>query len=194
VAACAQNCGGAQGGEGSRGGSFGEDVKLTENTISSARGMEMMVIVCSPSELWACSSALENSRSWSSNSDRYELRRGDHVLKIEKNSLEMTHSSRQDEGRLVARKKIVEKIWGKTFSSTLHGLNCNSKRIRQFWGMTPSSHALCKRLRARGTVLLRRPLRQSTAQRRQWDARGGNQFPRQLVLLRHGELRNWGGD
>ena len=43
---------------------------------------------------------------------RYELRRGDRVLKLEKIPMELLTLLAESNGRLVSRDEIVEKIWG----------------------------------------------------------------------------------
>ena len=45
-------------------------------------------------------------------SGRYELRRGDHVLKLEKIPMEILTLLVRSEGRLVAREEIVEMLSG----------------------------------------------------------------------------------
>ena len=74
---------------------------------------------------------------------RYELRRGDSVLKLEKIPMELLVLLAEGQGQLVTRDQIVERIWGKDVSSIP-----NTVSIRPFeksskpWGTirrTPAS-------------------------------------------------------
>jgi TolB-like protein/DNA-binding winged helix-turn-helix (wHTH) protein len=66
---------------------------------------------------------------------RYELRRGDRVLKLEKIPMELLTLLAESNGRLVTRDEIVEKIWGKdVFVDTEHGINTAIRKIRQALG------------------------------------------------------------
>src|ERR1700730_14608303 len=66
---------------------------------------------------------------------RYELRRGDRVLKLEKIPMELLALLAESNGRLVSRDEIVEKIWGKdVFLDTEHGINTAIRKIRQALG------------------------------------------------------------
>jgi TolB-like protein/DNA-binding winged helix-turn-helix (wHTH) protein/Tfp pilus assembly protein PilF len=66
---------------------------------------------------------------------RYELRRGDRVLKLEKLPMELLSILVESQGRLVTRDEIIEKIWGKdVFLDTEHGINTAIRKIRQVLG------------------------------------------------------------
>src|SRR5258708_471419 len=66
---------------------------------------------------------------------RYELRRGDRVLKLEKIPMELLTLLAESNGRLVTRDQIIEKIWGKDiFLDTEHGINTAIRKIRQALG------------------------------------------------------------
>jgi TolB-like protein/DNA-binding winged helix-turn-helix (wHTH) protein len=62
---------------------------------------------------------------------RYELRRGDSLLKLEKIPMELLLLLVESKGQLVTRDEIVEKIWGKdVFVDTEHGINTAIRKIR----------------------------------------------------------------
>jgi TolB-like protein/DNA-binding winged helix-turn-helix (wHTH) protein len=62
---------------------------------------------------------------------RYELRRGDCVLKLEKIPMELLILLVESNGQLVTRDEMVEKIWGKdVFVDTEHGINTAIRKIR----------------------------------------------------------------
>src|SRR3984893_15196177 len=68
-------------------------------------------------------------------SGRYELRRGDRVLKLEKIPMELLLLLAESNGQLVTRDQIVERIWGKdVFLDTEHGINTAIRKIRQALG------------------------------------------------------------
>jgi len=68
-------------------------------------------------------------------SGRYELRRGDRVLKLEKIPMELLILLAESNGQLVTRDQIIEKIWGKDiFLDTEHGINTAIRKIRQALG------------------------------------------------------------
>ena len=63
---------------------------------------------------------------------RYELRRGDTVLKIEKIPMELLILLVQHKDRLVSREEIIERLWGKdVFLDTEQGINTAIRKIRQ---------------------------------------------------------------
>jgi TolB-like protein/DNA-binding winged helix-turn-helix (wHTH) protein/Tfp pilus assembly protein PilF len=63
---------------------------------------------------------------------RYELRRGDTVLKIEKIPMELLILLVQHKDRLVTREEIIERLWGKdVFLDTEQGINTAIRKIRQ---------------------------------------------------------------
>ena len=67
--------------------------------------------------------------------DRYELRRRNSVLKLEKIPMELLVLLAETDGRLVTREEIVEKIWGNdVFLDTEHGINTAIRKIRQTLG------------------------------------------------------------
>lgn len=64
-------------------------------------------------------------------SGRYELRRGNHVLKLEKIPMELLILLAESSGQLVTRDQIIERIWGKgVFLDTEHGINTAIRKIR----------------------------------------------------------------
>lgn len=68
-------------------------------------------------------------------SGRYELRKGDRVLKLEKIPMELLTILVESDGQLVTRDQIIERIWGKNvFLDTEHGINTAIRKIRQALG------------------------------------------------------------
>ena len=68
-------------------------------------------------------------------SGRYQLRRGDCVLKLEKIPMEILTLLVESDGQLVHRDQIIERIWGKgVFLDTEHGINTAIRKIRQALG------------------------------------------------------------
>ena len=68
-------------------------------------------------------------------SGRYQLRRGDRVLKLEKIPMELLILLAESNGQLVTRDQIIERIWGKgVFLDTEHGINTAIRNIRQALG------------------------------------------------------------
>ena len=71
---------------------------------------------------------------------RYELRRGDRVLKLEKIPMDLLVLLAESNGQLVTRDEIVERIWGKdVFLDTEHGINTAIRKIRQTLGDDPDN-------------------------------------------------------
>jgi TolB-like protein/DNA-binding winged helix-turn-helix (wHTH) protein/Flp pilus assembly protein TadD len=68
-------------------------------------------------------------------SGRYQLRRGDRVLKLEKIPMELLILLAESNGQLVTRDQIIERIWGKgVFLDTEHGINTAIRKVRQALG------------------------------------------------------------
>ena len=62
---------------------------------------------------------------------RYELRRGDRVLKLEKNPMELLILLAENQGRLVTREEIIQRLWGDdVFVDTRHGINTAVHKLR----------------------------------------------------------------
>ena len=62
---------------------------------------------------------------------RYELRRGDRTLKLEKIPMDLLLLLVDADGHLVTRDEIIERIWGKdVFVDTEHGINTAIRKIR----------------------------------------------------------------
>jgi TolB-like protein/DNA-binding winged helix-turn-helix (wHTH) protein len=62
---------------------------------------------------------------------RYELRRGDAVLRLEKIPMELLIFLVEHKGQLVSREEIIERIWGKdVFLDTEQGVNTAVRKIR----------------------------------------------------------------
>src|SRR5882762_2427916 len=82
---------------------------------------------------------------------RYELRRGDRVLKLEKIPMELLALLAESNGRLVSRDEIVEKIWGKdVFLDTEHGINTAIRKIRQILGDDPEQPRFVQTVTGKG--------------------------------------------
>jgi len=82
---------------------------------------------------------------------RYELRRGDRVLKLEKIPMELLTLLADSNGRLVSRDEIVEKIWGKdVFVDTEHGINTAIRKIRQVLGDDPEEPRFVQTVTGKG--------------------------------------------
>ena len=77
-------------------------------------------------------------------SGRYQLRRGDRVLKLEKIPMELLILLAESNGQLVTRDQIIERIWGKgVFLDTEHGINTAIRKIRQALGDDSEQPPLC---------------------------------------------------
>jgi DNA-binding winged helix-turn-helix (wHTH) protein len=62
---------------------------------------------------------------------RYELRRGDRVIKLEKNPMELLILLVEKQGRLVTREEIIQRLWGDdVFVDTRHGINTTVHKLR----------------------------------------------------------------
>ena len=82
---------------------------------------------------------------------RYELRRGDSVLKLEKIPMELLVLLVESDGQLLTRDEIVEKIWGKeVFLDTEHGINTAIRKIRQALGDDPENPRFVQTVTGKG--------------------------------------------
>jgi TolB-like protein/DNA-binding winged helix-turn-helix (wHTH) protein/Tfp pilus assembly protein PilF len=62
---------------------------------------------------------------------RYELRRNDRVLKLERIPMELLLLLAEKDGNVVTRQEIIERLWGKdVFVDTEHGINTAIRKIR----------------------------------------------------------------
>jgi TolB-like protein/Flp pilus assembly protein TadD len=62
---------------------------------------------------------------------RYELRRGDRVVKLEKHPLELLILLVENQGRLVTREQIGQRLWGDdVYVDTRHGINTAVHKLR----------------------------------------------------------------
>jgi len=90
-------------------------------------------------------------------SDRYELRCGNRVLKLEKIPMELLTLLVEGHGQLVSRDEIVEKIWGKdVFLDTEHGINTAIRKIRHVLGDDPEQPRFVQTVTGRAIALLPR--------------------------------------
>ena len=84
-------------------------------------------------------------------SGRYELRRREHVLKLEKIPMELLTMLVESAGQLVTREQIIEKIWGKdVFLDTEHGINTAIRKIRQALGDDPDQPRFLQTVTGKG--------------------------------------------
>ena len=62
---------------------------------------------------------------------RYELRRGQNIVKLEKNPMELLILLVEHRGRLVTRDEIIQRLWGSdVFVDTRHGINTVVHKLR----------------------------------------------------------------
>src|SRR5271168_3362760 len=65
-------------------------------------------------------------------SARFELRRNDRVLKLERIPLELLILLAEKNGSVVSRQEIIDRLWGKdVFVDTEHGINTAIRKVRQ---------------------------------------------------------------
>jgi TolB-like protein/DNA-binding winged helix-turn-helix (wHTH) protein/Tfp pilus assembly protein PilF len=84
-------------------------------------------------------------------SGRYELRRGDRVLKLEKIPMEILTLLVESNGQLVTRDQITERIWGKgVFLDTEHGINTAIRKIRHVLGDDPEQPRFVQTVTGKG--------------------------------------------
>lgn len=82
---------------------------------------------------------------------RYELRRGDRVLKLEKIPMELLTLLVESNGQLVTRDQIIERIWGKgVFLDTEHGINTAIRKIRLALGDNPEQPRFVQTVTGKG--------------------------------------------
>src|SRR5882672_8021987 len=82
---------------------------------------------------------------------RYELRRGDRVIKLEKIPMDLLTILVESAGQLVTREQIIEKIWGKdVFLDTEHGINTAIRKIRQALGDDPDQPRFVQTVTGKG--------------------------------------------
>jgi len=99
-------------------------------------------------------------------SGRYELRREDHVLKLEKIPMDLLTILVESNGQLVTRDQIIERIWGKdVFLDTEHGINTAIRKIRQALGDDPEQPRFVQTVKGKGYRFIA-PLTEITEARR----------------------------
>jgi TolB-like protein/DNA-binding winged helix-turn-helix (wHTH) protein len=82
---------------------------------------------------------------------RYELRRGDRVLKLEGIPMELLTLLVESNGQLVTRDQIIERIWGKgVFLDTEHGINTAIRKIRLALGDNPEQPRFVQTVTGKG--------------------------------------------
>ncbi len=83
--------------------------------------------------------------------DRYELRRRNSVVKLEKIPMELLVLLAESDGRLVTRDEIIAKIWGTdVFLDTEHGINTAIRKIRQTLGDDPENPRFVQTVTGKG--------------------------------------------
>ena len=84
---------------------------------------------------------------------RYELRRGDRVVKLEKIPMELLAFLVESDGQLVSRDQIIERIWGKNvFLDTEHGINTAVRKIRLALGDDPEQPRFVQTVTGKGCL------------------------------------------
>ena len=84
-------------------------------------------------------------------SGRYELRRGDSVVKLEKIPMELLILLVESDGQLVTRDQIIDRIWGKdVFLDTEHGINTAIRKVRQALGDDPDQPRFVQTVTGKG--------------------------------------------
>jgi TolB-like protein/DNA-binding winged helix-turn-helix (wHTH) protein len=82
---------------------------------------------------------------------RYELRKGDRVLKLEKIPMELLTLLVESNGQLVTRDQIIERIWGRdVFLDTEHGINTAIRKIRLALGDNPEQPRFVQTVTGKG--------------------------------------------
>ena len=82
---------------------------------------------------------------------RYELRRGDRPVKLEKIPMELLILLAASDGRLVTREEIEERVWGKgVFVDAEHGINTAVRKIRQALGDDPDKPKFVQTVQRKG--------------------------------------------
>jgi DNA-binding winged helix-turn-helix (wHTH) protein len=82
---------------------------------------------------------------------RYELRKGDRVLKLEGIPMELLTLLVESNGQLVTRDQIIERIWGKgVFLDTEHGINTAIRKIRLVLGDNPEQPRFVQTVTGKG--------------------------------------------
>ena len=82
---------------------------------------------------------------------RYELRRGDRALKLEKIPFDVLLLLVEAEGQLLTREQIIERVWGKdVFVDTEHGINTAIRKIRQALKDDPDQPRFVQTVTGRG--------------------------------------------
>jgi Tol biopolymer transport system component/DNA-binding winged helix-turn-helix (wHTH) protein len=95
---------------------------------------------------------------------RYQLRRNDHILKIEKIPMELLILLVSREGELVSREEIIESLWGRdVFVETEHGINTAVRKIRQTLGDDPDNSRFVQTVIGKGYRFIAEVTNESTA-------------------------------
>jgi DNA-binding winged helix-turn-helix (wHTH) protein len=86
---------------------------------------------------------------------RYELRRGERVLRLEKIPMELLILLAERKDELVGRPEIIEKLWGKdVFLDTGQGINTAIGKIRRALGDDPENPRLLQTVVGKGYRLV----------------------------------------
>jgi TolB-like protein/DNA-binding winged helix-turn-helix (wHTH) protein/Tfp pilus assembly protein PilF len=82
---------------------------------------------------------------------RYEVRKDERALKLEKIPMELLILLAESDGRLVTREEIEEKIWGKgVFVDAEHGINTAVRKVRQALGDDPDEPKFVQTVQKKG--------------------------------------------
>src|SRR5712691_11665493 len=93
-----------------------------------------------PSEGQCVSQSPAQPDSFELDTVRYELRRGERVLRLEKIPMELLILLAERKDELVGRPEIIEKLWGKdVFLDTGQGINTAIGKIRRALGDDPEN-------------------------------------------------------
>jgi TolB-like protein/DNA-binding winged helix-turn-helix (wHTH) protein len=101
---------------------------------------------------------------------RYQLRRGDRVVPLEKIPMELLTLLVESDGQLVTRDQIIERIWGKdVFLDTEHGINTAVRKIRHALDDDPEQPRFVQTVTGRGYRFIA-PLASTVETRRNGDS------------------------
>jgi TolB-like protein/DNA-binding winged helix-turn-helix (wHTH) protein len=101
---------------------------------------------------------------------RYQLRRGDRVVPLEKIPMELLTLLVESEGQLVTRDQIIARIWGKdVFLDTEHGINTAVRKIRHALDDDPEQPRFVQTVTGRGYRFIA-PLASTVEARRNGDS------------------------
>jgi DNA-binding winged helix-turn-helix (wHTH) protein len=84
-------------------------------------------------------------------SARFELRRGEQVVKLERIPMELLVLLLEKGGSVMTRQEIVDRLWGKdVYVDTEHGINTAMRKIRQALRDDPEKPRFVQTLTGKG--------------------------------------------